>query len=37
MEIALRRVNPSVALAYWDVTLDAPLENPVNVVLYIQY
>jgi hypothetical protein len=30
MEIALRRANSSVALAYWDVTLDAPLENPAS-------
>ncbi|XP_052815079.1 uncharacterized protein LOC128242082 isoform X1 [Mya arenaria] len=33
-EEALRRVDPSVALPFWDCTIDDEMDNPVNSVLW---
>ena len=34
VEEALRRINPRVALAYWDSTFEFDMENPVNTILF---
>ncbi|KHJ87855.1 hypothetical protein OESDEN_12360 [Oesophagostomum dentatum] len=34
LEIALRQVDPDVALPYWDSTLDAGLDDPTTSVMF---